>query len=62
MVYCHKCGNPTILMSGVIDLTIDDEPYESGKYEESKTDVNSVEKPINAYYCEYCDEIISTFN
>jgi len=33
MVICKKCKKPTMLMSGTVYLTPDEEPYESGTYE-----------------------------
>ena len=51
-----------MLMSGYITLEPDDEPYESGKIEKPRTDIDQVEKHILARYCENCDEIARTFN
>ena len=62
MTHCIKCGTKTMLMSGYITLEIDDEPYESGKYEKSKTGVTEIENHILAHYCETCEEIANTFN
>jgi hypothetical protein len=62
MHHCQKCGNQTMLMSGYITLEPDDEPYESGKIEKPRTDIDQVEKHILAQYCEKCDEIARTFN
>ena len=62
MQYCQKCGKPVMLMSGTIYLIPDDEPYESGTYEDSKTGVTDIEKHIIAHYCENCDEIVDTYN
>lgn len=60
--YCNKCGNKTMLMSGVITLEPDQEPYENGIEEGSKTGIKEVDKSIIAHFCENCDEIINTFN
>ena len=60
--YCNKCGTQTMLMSGTICLEPDAEPYESGKEEKPRTEVDIVDKHIIAQYCEKCDEIVSTHN
>lgn len=60
--YCQKCGTQTMLMSGTIYLQVDDEPYENGKEEEPRTDVEIVEEHIIAHYCESCEEVTETFN
>lgn len=60
--YCKKCGDQTMLMSGYITLEPDREPYESGKEESPRTDVDTIEKHIIAHYCENCDEVMETFN
>ena len=60
--YCNKCGNQTMLMIGTVILEPDDEPYESGKEEEPRTDIDIVEKRIMAQFCEKCDEVIETSN
>jgi len=49
-------------MSGYLTLRPDAEPYESGKEESPRTDVDIVEKYIIAQYCENCDEVVETFN
>lgn len=61
-LYCKDCGNKAMLMSGTIYLMPDAEPYDSGVEEQSKTGIIDIDKRINAYYCEYCDKIIETFN
>lgn len=60
--YCEKCGNQTMLMSGSINLEPDAEPYESGKEEKPKTDIDVIDRHIIAHFCENCDEIVNTFN
>lgn len=59
---CTKCGNQTMLMSGMISLEPDQEPYESGKTEKPRTNIESVDKCIIAHYCENCDEVINISN
>jgi len=60
--YCKKCGTQTMLMSGRITLEPDQDPYENGKEEKPRTDVDIVDKHIIAYFCEKCNEVIETFN
>lgn len=62
MANCNKCGKQTMTMSGYLTLRPDAEPYESGKEESPRTDVDIVEKYIIAQYCENCDEVVETFN
>lgn len=60
--YCSKCGTQTMLMSGTIYLEPDEEPYEGGKYEGSRTGVEEIDLHIIAQFCENCNEIAETFN
>jgi hypothetical protein len=60
--YCTKCGTQTLLMSGTIYLEPDAEPYESGKEEAPKTNIDEIDRHIVAHFCENCDEIASTYN
>jgi len=62
MANCLKCGKQTMLMTGTIYLEPDSEPYESGKEEKPKTDIDEIDRHIIAQFCETCDEIISTSN
>lgn len=61
-LYCKDCGNKVMLMSGRIHLYTDDEPYDIGVEEPSEKGIIEIDKNINAYYCEHCDEIVETFN
>jgi len=45
--YCKNCGTQTILMSGFITLEPDQEPYESGKEENPRTNIDVVDKHLN---------------
>lgn len=60
--FCEKCGTQTMLMSGTIYLEPDAEPYESGKEEKSRTNIDEIDRHIIALFCENCDEVVKTFN
>lgn len=62
MANCTKCKKQTMLMSGNIYLEIDNEPYESGKYEKSRTGTEEIDRRIIAQFCENCNEIVSISN
>jgi len=48
-------------MSGTVYLTPDEEPYESGTYEGSKTGITDLERYMHVHYCEHCETIVDTF-
>ena len=62
MKYCKTCGTQTMTMSGYIRLEPDAEPYESGKEEKSRTNIDEIDQHIIAEYCEKCDKIIEIHN
>lgn len=62
MAHCKTCGTQTMTMSGLINLYPDQEPYESGKKEKPRTDIDFIDQHIIAEYCEKCDEILEVHN
>lgn len=55
MEKCSKCGEKTVLMSGLVQANADQEPYEEGIIEDAE--VSECEVYVSFQFCVSCNDM-----